>query len=406
MPIALSSLARRFNRDDIKAIKRWAQYSKLDPALIERISELDLDSMLLSWERLQQGLTGTKVHLTALPYEVHGCTKIIDGQLSSIEINANDPLTRRLITLAHEQLHVLFYPKQPDHHSLHLLAVHLATQVFPHKTMKPNLFTTEELFSMRNVPLGDKGFPSAYDDGPVLYDATDRLKELFATVMQGRAPAGSVAPAVRVARPDAPAVRQITPTKAIAIRKQIPPLEDKTDDWRGWIIDQIRNAFESQQYIIPLKGVYRNTPTFNFSGYRAPTFEAFWTQLINSLNIDATNTTKQVASAVAAAGNATAAALTNHSIGAIVRLSDSWNQADNRPVTVQHFQAAGVEQDYVMGIELERGVAEWIVLHVNNDRGAGVPFARADLNVRIAADGVREGAVLTVETINLRDLQQ
>jgi hypothetical protein len=272
--------------------------------------------------------------------------------------------------------------------------------------MKPNLFTTEELFSMRNVPLGDKGFPSAYDDGPVLYDATDRLKELFATVMQGRAPAGSVAPAVRVARPDAPAVRQITPTKAIAIRKQIPPLEDKTDDWRGWIIDQIRNAFESQQYIIPLKGVYRNTPTFNFSGYRAPTFEAFWTQLINSLNIDATNTTKQVASAVAAAGNATAAALTNHSIGAIVRLSDSWNQADNRPVTVQHFQAAGVEQDYVMGIELERGVAEWIVLHVNNDRGAGVPFARADLNVRIAADGVREGAVLTVETINLRDLQQ
>jgi len=58
-----------------------------------------------------------------------------------------------------------------------------------------------------------------------------------------------------------------------------------------------------------------------------------------------------------------------------------------------------------VGVEVEKGLAEWIILHVENDRGGGVPLALASLATTIPADKVRAGAVLTGESINLREVE-
>jgi hypothetical protein len=190
------------------------------------------------------------------------------------------------------------------------------------------------------------------------------------------------------------------------VREHDPAAVETIQDQGGWIMPILYKMYVTQKYIWPLRGVARATPTFNFSGYRAQSWKGFWASLFSSLNAGANRAVKSTASAIVVAATITDAdttAVVNRSIGLIVRFTDSLNLADLRPITVQHFENGGVQQDYV--VQPDQGLAEWIVLHVTNNRGNGVVEARADMNARILANGARAGAVLTAESINLREIE-
>jgi hypothetical protein len=61
--------------------------------------------------------------------------------------------------------------------------------------------------------------------------------------------------------------------------------------------------------------------------------------------------------------------------------------------------------DYLITPDFTDGYVQYFALHVTNDRGTGVPTARADHDAQTVAGQRRDGSVICVETVNYRDLQ-
>jgi hypothetical protein len=178
--------------------------------------------------------------------------------------------------------------------------------------------------------------------------------------------------------------------------------------WGGWIVQQFREAFEAQSFIVPLKNVLRATPLFDVGGYRTRSWEAFWNQGIISLSGLATRTVKGFGQGIVAGGAAltvTPAPASTAALGLIVTVSDALNTAPSNPFQVDHFVGGGTQMSYVIHGDLRAGPAQWMVLQILNDRGGGVPNARVDLNVRLPALACRDGTYLNVETINFREIE-
>lgn len=293
-----------------------------------------------------------------------------------MEINDLTPWPRQRQALVHELIHEEALPT-PTHHprvhsEVHKLAAGLDKYIFP--AYEPG---SSEHYQMRNSQfLTPEEAAVMYDREIVVHDDGPGL----------------------VALPDRKAIKQVRDLEPEALATRAA--------YGGWIMEKLQKVYTTQSYFLPIRGVYRATPTFNFSKFRAESWSAWWSQLIQSLNGTANNTTKAIATTTAVAATLTTVTPASvGSIGLLVRITDSILNADNRPVTVNHFVAGGTQLDYTVGVQLDRGIAEYLIVHVNNDRGSGVVAAREDLNLTIAADGIRAGANVTAESINYREIE-
>jgi hypothetical protein len=387
--------------------------AKLSPYLRQLIEHLPLSQICEEWATWDRGLTPDGYQRTFLEDNTHGVTHFRGGNFAGIEINQADPQRRQLVTVAHEAIHK--YGRVSDEPDIHGLAYILARMVFPSVGGNMNIFdrdpqeaigydesleeaalTDEEL---EQIALTDLS-PSLQPFG-LTQDADYFAKKKSFISKLVRAPGQLVKKLIRGGG------------KHKSVRQQVPVPASDADvimsNFRGWAAEPVVRMFGAGALIMPARGIYRAAPIHNIAGFKAPTVRTFWSQLMETLNAGAGRAAKEEVRATAVAGVATVATISanTRSIGAIVRLSDSFQAGDNRAVRVRHWTGAGqTELEYLMGFELERGVAEWLILHVENERGGGLPLAAVSLQVTINADGIRPGAILSVESLNLRDIQR
>jgi hypothetical protein len=313
-------------------------------------------------------------------------TRVRPGQPVRIELQAGDSQYRRGLALVHELIHRESLPAVTDHEPLHS-ELHALAQVCVDK-----VFPGLETVMADEDPKGHFQTESTMEPELVLTDLEttgrrDRLARILG--QRGRQRFAPTADG-KVIRRDVDAGIAAEVTKA---------------QFGGWMLPYLQQMFEARSYIIPIRGVYRCTPTFDIFGYRDQSWGTFWDSLIATLNGGTlSKTAKGFNSTVTTAGAVTLAfSVAVRSLGILVRFSDSLQAGENRPLVVTHFQAGGTAMQYIIGVNSP--VAEWFVLHVNNDRGGGVPNAREDANIQVAAGASRTGSVWTVESVNMRELQ-
>lgn len=408
-----SSLELRLKRE----AKNQAYLYKLGRQIGQLIEIAPLSKIFQVWKNWRKGIYHAALRRrTTLGDGVHGVTHLNRGRVSGIEVSTADSQRRQLITAVHELLHGYAGSQQPPHDQLHTMAVVLSESVFPQAEgnqdmlfdrdelevlsdlqQRRNMIANSELDAEddeeemdESVVVNDGDMSEALaelglQDGDSIYDLYSRRKKKRGFLGMGRG-------------------------KRVKKKRDSGLAGDATVvSWGGWIMPQIKKAYESQSLLLPFRGIYRATPTFNFAGYKAPSFGAFWSQLIQSLDSGANRTVKGFAKATAAVGLPTVVTLApalTRSIGLLVRITGSLTELKNEPVLVNHFSGVGqVSAPYIVGIEFERGAAEYLILHVENDRGSGVPTAIPDAQLTIAADAIAAGTVVAIESINYRELE-
>lgn len=211
--------------------------------------------------------------------------------------------------------------------------------------------------------------------------------------------------------------RSVEANKAAAAAMAVPTVQEAGEggqavlaEYDGWVIPFLKRMYETNCYLLPRRGLVRAAPTHNFSGWKAGSFQAWWTQLINSLNSGAGIVAKEYQRATAAPALPTQITFsTARAAALLIRLSDSLTNADNANIQITFFDQvgppAGIQQNYILDIALDKGVAEFLIMYAENDRGGGVPVCRNDHRITVAADGMRAGMVLSGESITYRDMQ-
>jgi hypothetical protein len=368
--------------------------------------------------------------------------------VDSVDISDADDKDRQLLTLVHELLHVHAHPNKPNHRDLHTLAAGLAKHIFPRHAEKGNtmfdateeaalaslisgdFYDEDELF---DVMVNDDDFMSmledAYDDDDDNffgdeddYDLFRRRKKkglagFFQKFKEKALPVllpgvGSLIAKKERQKRRKHAARSRDRADAAA-KERIAAVQPATgsmkdiQDWGGWLMPALQQAYSGQALLVPRRGIVRAAPDHNINGWKASSWASFWAQMIQSLESGNNRTFKEFARATAVGGVATTVAFaTARSIGALVRLSDSITNADNASVRVAHFTQVGATPlPYILDVSLDRGVAEYLVINAENDRGGGVPTSREDHQITVAADGMRAGMVMSIESVNLRELQ-
>lgn len=412
MPKQITSLSRKLQ----ERARVWAQDLKLSEHTKDSILRLPLAHMMDIWVRWKKGERSNQIgDNESLNHDIHGVTRMRQGNCS-IRINPRDPMRRQLLTIVHEMIHCYTHPDQPDHGELHTLAAGLAYNVFPqYLREKGTMFYDNE----GNI-LGDAADGMALDgeQGIVTIDGephgivtTDGEfsddGDFFAKRMRGlpqkmRRALGAVLQPhkalVKLGRNQAMSKKRNAGAEAAVDAAQ----------WGGWIWDFLRAMFEANSFVGPRRGAAKFSIITNFTRYKATSWAAFREQLLQTINSQAARATKTTATSIAVAGLPTIVTLAaTGSLGAIGRISDSIINTDNRPITLRCFSsgAPAVEQQYYVDIDYSKGVSDFIVLHQENDRGSGIPTALQTTQLRIDADGIRPGAVLAAETINLRELE-
>lgn len=409
---------------------------------------MGLSQIFGAWKKFKRGQPLNLVGVKPLKPGIHGVTRVRGGKVHSVDISDGDPVDRQSLALVHELLHVHTFPKRmhskQDHRDIHVLAAGLDKHIFPQIAEEgSDMYDEEEEMAALalldgdfyddddfdgdywddDVVVNDDDYGFEYDDEGDFWEDDDNYDDNFSWKKFRRKVLPKIA---KVALPGvghliakkmkkkqhSRARKRLTRAKAANAMKvpQKQPAKGAMKDmveWGGWIMPAIQTAFSGKTLLVPRRGVVRAAPTHNIYGWKAPTWAAFWSQLIQSLEAGNNRTLKEFQRATAvAAVNTVVTFATARSIGAIVRLSDSITNADNASIQVRHFNQAGAtEIPYIVDISLDKGVAEYLVIHGENDRGGGVPTSREDHQVQVDADGMRPGMVLSIESVNLRELQ-
>lgn len=187
-------------------------------------------------------------------------------------------------------------------------------------------------------------------------------------------------------------------TRAAAIQEEYTRLSGK----RGWITGYLKHALISDRFAIPLGGVQRLTVS---SGNLLRLKYENLSAMLSAAEIVLQGTSdKQAVAPVAAVGAvATVATFTaQRSIGALIRISDNWNAADGRPIplAISGTGAASI----TFNLTPCHHWVDLLVLFVSNNIGEGTLVAPDNGTVTIAADRIRTGALLSIESVTLRDL--
>lgn len=408
--MSLRTLSSRSSRLHETA-KQWARDFKIPKSLLPIPN---LDQIFEIWCRWMDGERQIgNIGLADLDDDLHGVTRVRRGKVMDIRISRADRPKRQQITLVHELLHAAYHPNQPEtdeeHNWLHVLAGGLATTVFP--AVRNNLYylTDDEAAYLED------GVSDLFEDGELdiipIHDS-----DLLAKRGQGRGFSFAKGGRFGMQNRGIPSVLERRKANAIQLNKRQGIRAIKAPgaaadpivaQYNGWLTPVLMNLFRAQSFIIPIRGIDKVTPLSNFQGFRPQTFDSLMAQIVQTLEAGSDRTVKAYASAIAAAAAATtinALSATYRGIGLLCTLSDSVTSADSRPFPVDHFYNAGTQTQHLIHPDLSKGPCQWVALHVENDRGAGVVTARTDLSIRIPADKVRAGAVLTVESLNSRDL--
>jgi hypothetical protein len=309
------------------------------------------------------GYMAADTEYTSLPDDIHGELRVRPNEYD-IRIERTDPPMRQELAFLHELVHHAYLPERTDSEEVHP-AVHQIAQILQSR--------------FRGV--GNQGDSM---DEIVL---TDREKRAF------RTPSNMRRPTVRAGF-NSVAVKRMPDNEAAAILAE----------YKGWLTAILYKMWLAQSFVWPFQGVVRAAPLHDISGFRADTFEGFFRQCVQSLDTIATRTTKTYGRTAVAGGAAATAATTTGSLGCIVTLSDSKDLDNNAPFEIEHF-TPGTQMDYLITPDFTDGYVQYFALHVTNDRGTGVPTARADHNAQTVAGQRRDGSVICVETVNYRDLQ-
>jgi hypothetical protein len=174
--------------------------------------------------------------------------------------------------------------------------------------------------------------------------------------------------------------------------------------YNGWLTETLIKMFMTQSFAIPLFGVWRTTLKTNIAGYRAQNLATWFNQIIQSLEAGGANrSSKDEADDDEDGTNPTAPSLSGYpSIGNICTVTEKRDDI-LKPFPVNHFPAGTPTQmDYT--IFRTAATCSWFCLHVDSDRGAGVPSARTDLDTEIPAASLTTGGNLRIESVNLREL--
>lgn len=187
-------------------------------------------------------------------------------------------------------------------------------------------------------------------------------------------------------------------TRAAAIQEEYTRLSGK----RGWITGYLKHALISDRFAIPLGGVQRLTVSSgNLLRLKYENLSAMLSAA--EIVLQGTSDKQVVAPVVAAGGVATTVAFTSQrSIGALIRISDNWNSADGRqvPIAISGTGAASV----TFALTPCHHWVDLLVLFVSNNIGEGTLVAPDNGTVTIAADRLRAGALVSIESVTLRDL--
>lgn len=170
---------------------------------------------------------------------------------------------------------------------------------------------------------------------------------------------------------------------------------------RGWVTGYMKHALISDRFAIPLGGVQRLTVSVgNLLRLKYQTL----TSMLNAAEnvLQGSSAKEVIAPVIAVVAVATVAALTNRAVGVVIRLSDNWNNADGRPVPLA-ISGTGVD-GVTFNLVPCYHWADLLVFFTSNNAGEATLVAPTNGTVTIAADRIRAGAFLTIESVTLRDL--
>lgn len=384
----------------------WAILLKLGSGIRSLIDTMDIAAVYRCWRERLEDKVPTGMQIVPLGDGIHGVTRIRGGAVKGIEIASGDPKSRQLVTIVHEKLHAEAHPNQPDHESLHTLAAGLATKVFPsYYQRREIMYTDKELAAMKGIEdefdRDDELVVSTdeEDEGIISTDEDDSEYEFDVELFRRK----------KKGKKKKKSSQQQVEQQLLGENRKPSGLEGiaAVQRYQGWLMPHIIYCYENKTMIAPMEGIAHAEVVHNIGGYRAPTFAAWWEQLIQSLNAGATRADFGENAVVASAGVDSVVALTVSSIGAIMSITDSELFADQRDVRVRHFSQVGAtELEYFVVPKPRTGAMRWLCLGVTNDRGSGLPVTRADNAVTIPMDRVRPGAVIRVKSANYRDVER
>lgn len=171
--------------------------------------------------------------------------------------------------------------------------------------------------------------------------------------------------------------------------------------FRGWATQFAAKAMEANRIITPMSGVQRVTLSAgNILKWKYADIVQFLSAAQTGLQGESAKTVPAPVTAVP--GVATVATLTVRAIAAVVRLSDTKQNGDFRPVP---FAVSGSNVTAYTALLYPCDCAsDFILWALSNNSGEANLVFPTDLAITIAADRVRPGALLAIEPINLRDL--
>lgn len=416
----------RLHNSVLQAANKWIKYLKLNPAFGRVIGDMNLENLYRIWKDWGQGIHHPSIDIVDIGPGIHGRTRIRRGVAEKIEVSPRDAEDRQGLTLIHEILHAKTFPLPVSHSELHTMAAGLALHIFPQIAEKGDTLylNDDELDALVQVTDGELyPYMDDDDDDDDEYDIGELMSDL--DLRGGRSGYemdlyrkggffGKLLEKIPIIGKKKRKKRRRQEQKAaIAARAMIPQVKSAgieanvtRNNYKGWILPLITQLYNGQSYALPVYGVERMKPFHQIGGFKAPTWAAFWGQMIQSLDAGVARTAASADAATAVAGVATVVNLNTRSVGVLVQLTDSMQQGDQRPVRVRHFtQAGATELEYLVSVK-PGSTAQWLVMAIENDRGAGIPTAANNHQVTINADGVRPGAILTIESINYREIER
>lgn len=172
--------------------------------------------------------------------------------------------------------------------------------------------------------------------------------------------------------------------------------------YRGWAVNYMRAALAADRICVPMSGAQRLV--LSAGDILRLNYNDLFEFLGAAENVLQGAASKEIPAPVAAVGGApTVVALTTRSAGLIVRISDSTLNADYRPVPLQ-ISGTGLST-YTATLYPCSEKADAVLFGVSNNAGQAALIAATNVTLTIAADRIRAGALVAVESLTLRDIK-
>jgi hypothetical protein len=358
-------MAMKYN---LYALRRLAK--TVAPTLSRLLSDQQLAYLASESMAFRSGRLQPDTSLEVLPFGDHGWTWLEGTRTKATIINALDPDWRQEEAYLHERIHQTLIEHDTSTGPIHREVSALA----------------KGIRQMREMVLTDRE--------QTLIDDIQRLRG--ARRMAGLRP-----------RPGSDLLR--APQNKVAVARR--PRDEAAEaailaKYQGWATPHLIQMFYANSLVWGLAGVDYAFPIHDINGWRADNLASWFEQLISTLDSGATRHSMTYGRTAVAGGAAATAATTTSAFGLLCVLADTLDLDNNTPFEVELF-TPGQQLDYLIHPNFIEGGghASFLAVHATNERGAGIPTRRDDLNGRTVAGQRRDGSTILVKTLNYRDIQ-